>query len=103
MRYEIFDGTRSMGSVVWEAPGRVRYEVPDPELRRYLEERFADEAIYLTGGFDADGDGMMSRREDWTPWSFGRAVEYAARRRSLVAVARPVRPGDRSDGREVGA
>lgn len=92
MRYELFDGARSVGSVTWEGPGQVRYELADPEVRRYFEDRFADESVYLTGAFDPDGEGMVSRRGDWSPAEFERAVAMAAARRAYTAVPRTVGP-----------
>ncbi len=95
MRFDIYDGARSVGTVLWEGPGQVRLEVDDRRDREFLSEYFTTEVTYLTAGFDEDGDGTHSRRRDWSPWEFQRAC------RSLPGyqmVAQPAGPVEEREG-----
>lgn len=98
MRFEFFDGMRSIGSVVWEGPGQIRIEVQESKARKRLTEYFAGESVYLTGTFEGEGDdGFHVRRRDWTPWEFRRACLEAASVHSYTAIARPVGPVEDRD------
>lgn len=96
MRYEFFEGLTSLGSVVWEGPGQVRYELaetPDGDgLARDFTRYLTGDAVYLTGAFDQDDEGLRVRRRDSTPWEFRQACLAFAHARSYTAVARPVGP-----------
>lgn len=92
MRFDLFDGKRNVGSVVWEGPGQVRFEVGMPSEHRFLTEYFSGEVTYLSGGFDEDGDEFQTRRKDWSPWEFERAARALRRVRNYEVVARPVGP-----------
>jgi hypothetical protein len=94
MRFEFFQDTESLGSATWMGPGQVRLDVPDPARRDEMDRYFAAEAVYLTAGFDQlhDGEGVASRRRDWTPWEFRRACVNLALSRRYTLVSRPVGP-----------
>lgn len=97
MRFELFNGPTSVGSVTWEGPGQIRLDVGGEADRRFLAEYFAGETVYLSAGVDDDGDGLAVRRRDWTPWEFERACHSLDQARSLRAVARPVGPVEDPD------
>jgi hypothetical protein len=101
MRFEFFEEMESLGSVAWMGPGQVRFDLRDPERQDEMVRYFAGETVYLTAGFDQlhDGDGVKSRRRDWTPWDFSRACAELAWSRRYAVVARPMGPvEDRPEG-----
>lgn len=89
MRFEFFDRMQSIGSVVWEGPGQVRFDLPDGDDRWSMGRFFAGESYYLSGTFDEDGEGFVARRRDWTPYEFARACTEFARSRSYTVISRP--------------
>lgn len=92
MRFEFFEEMESLGSVAWMGPGQVRFDLRDPARREEMARFFSGEAVYLTAGFDEDGEGVTSRRRDWTPWEFRRACVDLALSRQYTLVSRPVGP-----------
>ena len=94
MRFEFFEDMESLGSVAWMGPGQVRLDLRDPGRRDEMGRYFAGETVYLTAGFDqiGDGDGVVPRRRDWTPWEFSKACADLARSHRYTVLARPVGP-----------
>lgn len=88
MRFEIFDGPISVGSVALEGGGRIHLRVRDPEHRSFLTEYFAGEAL------DAEREEFEIRRPDWSAIDFERAVLRLREVRSLEVVTRSVGPAD---------
>ena len=82
MRYEFEREGRTVASVLWEGPGQVTVDVDDPADRRQFDRFFGEEVAYLDAGVDFGGGmdegGMTTRRRDWTPWEFERAVQSLA-------------------------
>ncbi len=90
MRFEIFEESRSRGSIELQEEGVIRFEIEDPRLRLLLMLFFASDlpALMLQGGASA-GPGMI--RPDWSPWGFERACQGLERVGTLRAVARPAK------------
>jgi hypothetical protein len=82
MRYEFERDGRRVASVLWEGPGQVEVEVADASERPRFDRFFGAEVVYMDAGFDFGGGlsegGLTSRRRDWTPWEFERAVRNLA-------------------------
>lgn len=83
MRFEIFDGPISVGSVVMQDSGRILLRVRDPAHRPLLTEHFAGERL------EEDREEFEIRRPDWTPLDFERAVLALRQKGSLEVVTRP--------------
>jgi hypothetical protein len=92
MRFDIFDGSRNVGSVVWEGPGQVRFDVSERDDREFLTRYFGAEVTYLSTGFESEGEGLSTRRRDWSPWEFQRACKGLHRAGGYQVVATPVGP-----------
>ncbi len=104
MRFEIFEGSKSRGSIELQDEGVIRFEIEDPRLRLLLMLFFASDlpALMLEGGASA-GPGII--RPDWSPWGFERACQGLQRVGTLRAVARPanvvsLHRDDRGEGPE---
>ena len=84
MRYEFERGGRTVASVLWEGPGQVTVDVVDPADWPQFDRYFGEEVAYVDAGVDfgggMDDGGMTTRRRDWTPWEFERAVRNLAHR-----------------------
>jgi hypothetical protein len=95
MRYEFQRAGSAVASVLWEGPGQVMVDVADPADRPQFDRYFREEVAYLDAGFDFGGgmdeSGMTTRRRDWTPWEFERAVRNLAH--SLGCTVRRVETG----------
>ncbi len=88
MRFEIFEGSRSRGSIELQDEGVIRFEIEDPRLRLLLMLFFASDlpALMLEGEASA---GPSIVRPDWSPWGFERACQGLERVGTMRAVARP--------------
>jgi len=95
MRYEFSRDGEAVANVLWEGRGQVMVDVADPADRQQFDRYFREEVAYLDAGFDFGGgmdeSGMTTRRRDWTPWEFERAVRNLAHR--LDCVVRRVETG----------
>jgi hypothetical protein len=84
MRYEFERGGRTVASVLWEGPGQVTVDVAEAADRPQFDRFFGEEVAYVDAGWDfgggLDDGGMTTRRRDWTPWEFERAVRNLAHR-----------------------
>jgi len=81
MRFEVFDGTRSVASVALDAAGALTLALHDPAERDYLLGYF--------GGASGDGEEReVTLRGDWTPLAFEIACLALGRERGFAVVPR---------------
>lgn len=85
MRYEIENGDY-LGTVEWQGPGQVDFDIPDGKHRKWLERYFAGhDSVMAPAG---DHDGMTYERRDESEAAFNRAAYQ------LAAYAYKVKQGD---------
>ncbi len=93
MRYEFSRNGTVIGAALWEGPGQVRLDLPEGDAWEEFGRFFSEQAVYLEGGFDPEGDGgFQIRRRDWTPWEFERACRMLASRFGLSTERVPSGP-----------
>lgn len=85
MKYEIENGDY-LGTVEWQGPGKVDFDIPDDEQRQWLEDFFSQpDSVMAPAG---DHDGMTYERRDESEAAFNRAAYQ------LAAYRYKVRHGD---------
>ena len=89
MRFELFDGPRSLGTVAWERQGRIRLRIRDEAALAALVEHFEGEPRST----DADGS-VVIPKDGWSPQDFEEAVLRVRGALSYQVVARPSAPED---------
>lgn len=81
MKYEISNGDY-LGTVEWEAPGRVRLEVRDDRHKEWLERYFSQpDSVMAAAG---NHEGMTYERRDESEAAFNRAAYQLAAHRYKV-------------------
>ncbi len=85
VRYEIENG-EYVGTVEWQGPGQVSFEVPDPSEREWFERYFGTEESVMGGA--GERQGMTLEKRDASEAAFNRAAW------ELCAYSYKVRQGD---------